>query len=66
MNMDTFVALIALDPERRERFLADPEAELAAAGLGSDAARGLVPTLERLAKALSQTDYPPPNSPAGG
>ncbi len=65
MNIETFVALIALDPERRKRFLVDPEAELAAVGLDSDPVKGLVPTLERLAKALSRADFPPPNVPAG-
>lgn len=63
MNIEGFVALIALDPDRRERFLADPEAELAAVGLDSGPVKGLVPTLERLAKALSTADFPPPNIP---
>lgn len=67
MNIETFSALIALDPARRTRFVADPEAELAAAGLSPAELRGLIPILERLAKALSTTDFPtPPNDPPIG
>lgn len=67
MNIETFTALVALDPERRRRFLADPEAALASAGLDPSRFRGLVPTLERLAKALTTADYPaPPNEPPAG
>lgn len=66
MTLDTFVALIALDKDRRKRFLIDPEAELETVGLNSGPVKGLIPTMERLVKAMTKIDYPPPNNPLGG
>lgn len=66
MSLDHFIALLALDPDRRERFLADPSAELEAAGLGSPKAKALTSSLERICRALSEYDFPPPNEPVGG
>lgn len=66
MTLETFVALIALDPDRRRRFLADPEADLEASGIDPRRTAGLVPTLERLSKALNNEDFPLPNQPIGG
>lgn len=60
MNLENFVALIALDSDRRQAFLANPDDGLSAAGVDSSCINGLVPTLERLAKALSRSDFPPP------
>ena len=64
MRLNTFVALVALDDERRERFLNDPEAELAAAGL--DLPAPVVKILERIAKIIDEGDFEPPGSHEAG
>ena len=66
MTLETFIALLALDPDRRQRFLADPDSELAAAGLDSAEVKAMAGTLERICQALGEHDYPPPNVSIGG
>lgn len=56
MTFETFAALIALDAERRERFLNDPQAELEAAGLNLSP-KG-VKVLENLAETIDEGDFP--------
>ena len=67
MTFETFAALVALDPERRERFLNDPRAELQAVGLNLSP-KG-VKALENLAKVIEEGDFPvdpPVDDPHGG
>jgi len=66
MTLDKFIALLALDPDRRQRFLADSDAELAAAGLDSAEVHAMAGALERICQALGEHDYPPPNVSVGG
>ncbi len=68
-DIETFIALLALDPEKRDRFMADPEAELEAAGVpDSPKLQPLKGALKTICNALSQIDFTPPptKDPEGG
>jgi len=56
MTFETFAALLALDAERRQRFLNDPQAELEDVGL-SLSPKGLK-VLENLAETIEEGDFP--------
>lgn len=67
MNLNTYVALIALDADRRSAFLNDPQAAVVAAHL--NVSGPALQVLERLAKILDSQDYPggnPIDDPYGG
>lgn len=58
MSLDKFIALLALDPEKRQGFLADPETALKAAGLTSPQVQALTGNLESICKVLAAHDFP--------
>ncbi len=66
-NIETFIALLALDPEKRDKFLADPEAALEAAGVAdSPQLQPLKGALKTICNALSQVAFPPPTTEPHG
>ncbi len=61
-ELEIFIALLALDRDKGDRFVADPEAELKAAGLDKvPQVQRLKNALKRICEVLSETSFPPPN-----
>ncbi len=68
LRLDAFVALLALDPERRKRFIEDPAGEMEAAGFSEEAQevllQGKFPVVIDYLDAGG--DRPPPELQGGG
>ncbi len=63
-TLATFIALLALDGNNRDKFLANPNAQLEAAGLAQfPQVQRLKGELRKICKALSLVDFPPPVEP---
>jgi len=67
-SLAMFVALLALDGKNRDNFLANPNAQLEAAGLAQfPQVQRLKGELRKICKALSLVDFPlPTHDPEGG
>lgn len=68
LRLDAFVALLALDPERRKAYLKDPAKELEKAGISAEGREVLTNgTFQVIVDYLDEGgDRPPPATQGGG